>query len=95
MSINKICPRCGSNKVELTHINKGYGCLFGIIFGFFYLILIVLIKWMIGLTILLVWDWWFAIVMKSSNKPYTWISKRFFFRRNTYYCHECGNNFKA
>ena len=94
MSINKTCPKCGSNKVELTHVNKGHGCLWVFLFGIWYL-MVVLFKWMLGLIILLVWDWWFAIIMACTKKPYKWISKGFFIRRNTYYCHDCGYNFKA
>ena len=71
MSINKTCPKCGSNKVELTHVNEGHGCLFTFLFGLWYW-LWVLFKWFIGLMVLMVWDWWFAIIMLIAKKPYQW-----------------------
>ena len=94
MSINKTCPKCGSNKVELTHVKKRLGCLWAFLFGIWYFML-VLFKWIIGLMILVIWDWWFAIIMACVKKHYQWICKRFFVRRQIYYCHDCGYNFKA
>lgn len=95
MAMNQQCPRCGSNRVQLSNIESKRGCLWFVLFGIFYLIWLP-IKWMIGLTIFFVWDWWMSMIYKSQGKGYVWKSKRWFSgRKKAYYCHDCAYNFKG
>lgn len=95
MAINVKCPKCGSKNVQLSSEESKHGCLFTILFGVFY-IFWVIIKWMIGLCILIFYDWWMAIVHAILKKGHVWQSKRWFSnRRKIYYCHDCGYNFRA
>lgn len=36
MSLNKSCPKCGSEKCEIVDIKKGHGCLKLIFLGWIY-----------------------------------------------------------
>ncbi len=95
MSINKKCPKCGSTRVQLTNEKGSGSCLIKLIFGIYY-ILWVLIKWTIGLCILLLWDWWMAIIKNCKGKGYIWKCSYWFTgRKKLFYCHDCGYNFKA
>ena len=95
MSLNLKCPKCGSTKVQLTQTKGGHGCLWLFLFGIFY-VFWVMFKWMIGLMILCLVDWWMAIICAVRKKGYVWKSKKWFSaRRRLYYCHECSNNFMA
>ncbi len=95
MAINVKCPNCGSSKVQLSNEEKKHGCFWFLIFGW-YFIFWVIFKYIIGLMVLLCFDWWMAIIKKSSGKGYIWKSRRFFGgRRRIYYCHDCGKNFRA
>lgn len=96
------CPKCGSNHTQLTAIEndkKKHGFLWFILFGFWYwlfLLTIWMFKIVIGMMILMCWDWWMAIVKKTKNLGYSWKCKRFFakVKKKHYYCHDCGTNFK-
>ena len=95
MAMNQKCPRCGSANVQLTQDESKHGCFWFLMFGWLYLILIP-IKWCIGLAVLVCIDWWVAIIKKSQGKGYVWKCKRWFSgRRKVYYCHDCSNNFKG
>lgn len=95
MAINRKCPKCGSDKVQLSNERSKHGCFWLIFFGWFYLIW-VMIKWIIGLMILFLFDWWMAIIQKVRKKGYVWQSKKWFSgRKQIYYCHDCGYNFRA
>ncbi len=94
MSLNAKCPRCGSTNVQLTSEKSKHGCLWLFLFGILYLIWIP-IKWCIGLLVLLLVDWWVALVKKKQGKIYVWKSRGFFtLSKRYYYCHNCSNNFK-
>ena len=56
MAINVKCPKCGSTKVQLSDESKKHGCLWLILFGWLYVIW-VMIKWMIGAFIFMFYDW--------------------------------------
>ncbi|MBE6577718.1 MAG: hypothetical protein E7653_06230 [Ruminococcaceae bacterium] len=95
MGLNRKCPKCGSEKVQLSDTTKKHGCLWFILLGWIY-ILWMFFKWMIGFMVLICLDWWMAIIKKSQNKGYVWKSKRWFSGKTQYYyCHDCGHNFKA
>ena len=95
MSINPRCPKCGSHRVQLTNERSKHGCLWFLVFGFLYLIWIP-IKWCIGLVIFILWDWWMAIIKALLIRGYVWKSKGWFtLTKKTYYCHDCGFNFRA
>ena len=98
MALNIKCPKCGSEKVQLSDVKRKsgcWGCLWYILFGFFY-IMWIMMKWMIGLMVLLCLDWWLAIIYACQKKGYSWKWKRWFTTtRKTYYCHDCGHNFVA
>ncbi|MBE6963246.1 MAG: hypothetical protein E7443_01425 [Ruminococcaceae bacterium] len=95
MGINKKCPKCGSEKVQLSNESNRHGCLFTLLFGVWYL-LVVFIRWMIGLMLFVCIDWWMAIIKAASKKGYVWKSKQLFSgKKKIYYCHDCGHNFRA
>lgn len=93
--VNKKCPKCGSTKVQLSNESNKHGCLYTILFGWFYIFWI-FIRWMIGFFVFAFYDWWMAIIKGGIGKGYVWQSKRWFSnRRRVYYCHDCGHNFRA
>lgn len=95
MALNVKCPKCGDTRVQLSNETSKHGCLWTILFGVYY-ICWVLVKWMIGLCIFICFDWWMAIVQKSSGKGYVWQSKKWFSnKKKIYYCHNCGHNFRV
>ena len=95
MAVNMKCPKCGSTMVQMTTESKSHGCLWTFLFGIVYIIY-VMMKWMIGLLILICFDWWMAIIKHACGKGYVWRCRRWFSgRRRLYYCHNCGYNFKT
>ena len=95
MAINVKCPKCGSTKVQLSDETSKHGCLWTVLFGIPYFIWI-MIKWCIGLMLFICYDWWMAIIKKSSLKGHVWQSKRWFSnRRRIFFCHDCGHNFRG
>ena len=95
MAVNRKCPKCGSTKVQLSNERSKHGCLFVILFGIWY-IMWLMIRWCIGFMILLCYDWWMSMIAKSKGKGYVWQSKKWFSNnKKIYYCHDCGNNFRA
>lgn len=94
MSLNVKCPKCGSDEVQITSVGHSRGLLWFIIFGWFYLVLLPL-KWMIGLAVLVCIDSWMYFLKKAQGVGYIWKCKRWFFKLKTYYCHSCHNNFKG
>ena len=89
------CPKCGGTHVQISNERSKHGCFWFILFGIFYLFW-VMIKWMIGLLVLVCLDWWLAIIHAVRNKGYFWKSKRWFSgTKKLYYCHDCGNNFRG
>ena len=94
MSINPTCPKCGSNRVQLTMEKRSRGFLWFLFFGVFYIIWVML-KWVIGIAVFMWYDWWMALVDRARGKQHVWAAKRFFTgRRQTYFCHDCCHNFK-
>ncbi len=94
MGVNTKCPKCGSEKVQCSNERSKNGCFWFIIFGWWYVILL-MFKWMIGFIVLLCWDWWMALVKKNSGKGYIWKSRKWFSgKKKIYYCHDCGHNFR-
>lgn len=95
MGINPKCPRCGSDKVQLTAEKSKHGCLKLFFFGIFYFIWL-LIKWSIGLVLLVIYDWWMWIIHSLLGKGHVWQCRKWISnRRRMYYCHSCGHNFIA
>ena len=95
MAINVKCPKCGSEQVQLSNEMSKHGCLYFVLFGWLYLIWLV-IRWVIALVLLVCYDWWMAIVKASAKKGHVWLSKRWFVnRRRVFYCHACGHNFRG
>ena len=95
MALNVKCPKCGSTEVQITSVDGSKGLLWFILFGWFYLILLP-IKWMIGLAVLICIDSWMSFLKKKEGVGYIWKCKRWFSgKRKTYYCHSCHNNFKG
>ena len=95
MAINVKCPKCGGTKVQLSNEESKHGCLNTVLFGLLY-VLWLICKWTIGLMIFVLYDWWMAIVHKSSNRGHVWQCRRWFSnKRRIYFCHDCGYNFKA
>lgn len=64
MGINRKCPKCGSEKVQLSDNTKNHGCLWLCLFGTIYIFWL-MIKWTIGFMILIFFDWWMAIIKKD------------------------------
>lgn len=95
MADNKRCPRCGSEKVQLSQEKSKHGCWWFILFGWTFVVWR-LIKMLIGLVIFVVFDWWMAIIRAILDKGYVWHSKKWFSnKKRIYYCHDCGYNFTA
>ena len=95
MGLNRKCPKCGSEKVALSDNKSKHGCLWLLLFGWLYIFL-VMFKWLIGLMVLICFDWWMAIIKAVQKKGYVWKSRRWFSGKTSYYyCHDCGHNFKA
>lgn len=95
MGVNVKCPKCGSTKVQLSNETSKHGCLWTLLFGIYYFVWI-MIKWCVGMTIFICYDWWMAIIKKSSGRGHVWQSKRWFSnRRKIFFCHDCGHNFRA
>lgn len=95
MAVNTKCPKCGGTKVQLSDESSKHGCLYMVLFGWLYLMWI-MIKWCIGIVVFLYYDWWMAIIHAVSGKGHVWQAKRWFSnRRRIYFCHDCGHNFRA
>lgn len=95
MAVNKKCPKCGSTKVQVTSEKSKHGFFWTLIFGIYYCL-----WWMCKFTgaviVFMCWDWWNAIIKKSQNKGYVWLSKRMLQNNSKlYYCHNCGHNFRG
>lgn len=89
------CPKCGSTKVQLSNEASKNGCFWFLMFGWLYLILIP-IKWCIGLTVFVLFDWWMAIIKKNQGKGYIYKCKGWFSgKKRVYYCHDCSHNFRG
>ena len=89
------CPKCGSNKTQLSSVSSKHGCLWFILFGWIWVMWIML-KWCIGFSILVCWDWWMAIIKASQKKGYVWQGLRWFSStKKVYYCHDCGHNYRV
>ena len=95
MSLNIKCPKCGGIHVQLSNERSKHGCIFAILFGIYYVIW-VMIKWLIGLIVLLLYDWWVAIIHSCCGKGHIWRFKKWFSTtKKIYYCHDCGYNFRV
>ena len=95
MAINAKCPKCGSTHVQLSDEANKHGCLYTLLFGWLFVIWLIF-RWIIGLMIFILYDWWVVIVHKALGKGHVWQCKRWFSnRRRIYYCHDCGHNFRA
>ena len=95
MAINVKCPKCGSTNVQLSNERSKHGFLWLVLFGIYYLVWLVC-RWIIGLLMFFIYDWWMAIIKKIRNKGHVWQCKRWFSnKRRIYYCHNCGYNFRA
>lgn len=95
MALNRRCPKCGGSHTQLTDESSKHGCLWTILFGIYY-IAWVMVKWMIGLMIFVCYDWWMAMIHAIMGKGHVWQSKKWFSNRErTYYCHDCGCNFRT
>lgn len=89
------CPKCGSSKTQLTNVKSKHSLIWLILFGWIWVIWL-MIKWMIGFTIFICYDWWMMIIKKNSGKGYVPASKGWFaFIKREYYCNDCGNNFRG
>lgn len=93
--INRKCPKCGSTHVQLSDERSKHGCLWKILF-FWYYIILAFFKWTIGCMLFVCYDWWMAIVKKIQGKGHVWQCKKWFSgKKQIYYCHDCGYNFRA
>ncbi len=95
MALNRKCPKCGSDHVQLSNEKSKHGCFWTLLFGVVY-ICWVFIKWMIGCIIFICYDWWMAIINKCRSKGHIWQCRKWFSgNKRVFYCHDCGYNFKA
>ncbi|MCR4885410.1 MAG: hypothetical protein K5919_00655 [Clostridiales bacterium] len=95
MAINRTCPKCGGKHVQLSSERSKHGCLWTVLFGIYY-VCWVFIKWIIGLLVLILYDWWMAIVKACIRRGHVWQCRKWFSgTKRTFYCHDCGYNFKA
>lgn len=94
MAINKRCPRCGGTYVQLSAERSKHGFFYYLVFGCAF-IWWRIIKAIIGILILLYYDWYMAIISKVRGKGYVWKCKGWFSgKKRIYYCHTCGYNFR-
>ena len=95
MGVNRTCPKCGSTKVQLSNERSKNGCLWFVLFGIWY-IMWIMMKWVVGLMIFMCYDWWMAIVKAATQKGHVWQCKKWFSgKKQIYFCHDCGYNFRA
>lgn len=95
MAVNRKCPKCGSNHVQLSNERSKHGCVWAILFGIYYFVWI-MVKWMIGCFVFMFYDWWMAIIKACRGKGHVWRCKNWFSgKKRVFYCHDCGYNFKA
>lgn len=95
MALNKKCPKCGGEKVQLSNEESKHGCFWFLMFGWLFLAWM-MVKWVIGFMIFLLYDWWMAIVHTAAKKGHVWQCNKWFSgRRKIYFCHDCGHNFRA
>ena len=95
MAITGKCPRCGSNHVQLSIEKSRHGCLWTLLLGWIY-ILWVLIRWLVGIVLFFLWDWWTAILHAFMGKGHVWQCRKWFSGyKRVFYCHDCGCNFRA
>ncbi|MCH4167719.1 MAG: hypothetical protein LKF42_00570 [Streptococcaceae bacterium] len=93
--VNKTCPKCGGHRVQMSNERSKHGCLFFLLFSLYYIGWI-FVKWGIAAFIFICYDWWMAIIKAIQKKGYIWQSKKWISGvKRTYYCHDCGYNFKA
>ncbi len=94
MRLNVRCPRCGSRRVQCSNERSKNGCFWFFLIGFPY-VLFVLLKWMVGLFLLVCFDWWIAILRRSIGRGYVFRSLRLFSgTKRIFFCHDCGYNFR-
>ena len=80
MAKRKKCSHCGSAKIPFEIDEE---ILYSLLTGIIYL-LIVLIKWVIGLVILVLYDWWRAVYhfilrgITHSSSRYKWKCRSWF-----------------
>lgn len=87
------CPRCGSTHVQLSMERSKHGCFWFILFGIGF-VLWRIVKYCIGIAILVCFDWYMAIIANLRNRGYVWHCKKWLSgRKRTFYCHNCGYNF--
>ncbi len=95
MSLNPKCPRCGGTRAVLTTENKRHGCFWLLLFGIYYVIWSI-IRWIIGLLIFILIDWWMFLLKHLMGKGYVMKCKRWFSPwRRYFYCPDCGTNFRG
>ncbi len=93
--MNIQCPKCGGHHVQLSNVQSKHGCLWLILFGIYYLA-VLFIKWCIGLIVFILYDSWAYFVHNSQGKGHVWECRKWFSNeKRTYYCHDCGYNFKG
>lgn len=94
MSLNKRCPQCNGTHVQLSDERRHHGCLWFLILGFYY-VAFVFFKWILGIIVFFAFDIWMAIIMAILGRRYTFKSRILFRNKvRTYYCHDCGHNFR-
>lgn len=95
MGINVRCPECGGSDIQVLGESDKPGCFRLIIFEIPYFAFM-MVRWCIGLCVLIFWDLCISIVCKIRGKGYVWRSKKWFSnRRKVYFCHNCGHTFRA
>ena len=76
MALNRKCPKCGSDHVQLSNEKSKHGCFWTLLFGVVYICWVFII-WMIGCIIFICYDWWLELVPNkcndfSNNRSYRW-----------------------
>ena len=107
------CNNCGSENMtatiqSTTSYKQGHGCLWTILFGLFYWTWLI-IKWTFKYLIVFLWyicvEWWRAIIVAISSKPYSRPQfiinllrrrgKAYTDHQTMFICNNCGNRQKA
>ncbi len=94
MLLNSNCPRCGSKHTELVQEKYREYPVWLAPFRVSVFAWIVT-RWIMGIFAFVLYDWWVALIRSLMGKGHIWLSKKCFtIHERTFYCRNCGHNFR-
>lgn len=92
--LNSRCPKCGSKYTELVQEKYREYPVWLVPFRVSF-VAWVITRWLIGVFVFALYDWWVALIRVLMGKGHIWMSKKLFtIHKRTFYCHNCGQNFR-